>query len=176
MLSDIMILDCACGLNPVENTRDFTVHVDIERTYLGKKNAADNIVDAHHLPFKNNSFDIVYSAHTLEHCQHPLIVLREFRRVAPLLVIKVPNATYNRGGLNEDDGHLYSWTSKSFYQLLKQVYPNVNLKMRKHWKIRGYTRVKGGLAGFWMKQLAIFKTFIFILAAGEPNELEAVCS
>lgn len=37
--------------------------------------------DAHHLPFDDNAFDVVYCRYVLEHVQDPLAVLREMRRV-----------------------------------------------------------------------------------------------
>lgn len=164
------VLDCACGLNPVEGVRD-AVHVDLYRTYCGRKNTADVIADAHFLPFVDGAFTSVFSSHTLEHCVNPVQVLNEFHRVSKILVIKVPNGVFNRGGLNEDDGHLFSWTSKTFFQLLSGVYSVVKLSCRVHWKVRGYSRVHG----LGLKQLAILKTLLFVLVVGEKNELEAVC-
>lgn len=164
------MLDCACGLNPVEGVKD-AVHVDLCRTYMGKKNCADVIADAHFLPFRDGVFSAVFSSHTLEHCCNPLLVLKEFSRVGKVLVIKVPNGAFNRGGLNEDSGHLYSWTSKTFFQLLKCVYGSVKVCERVHWKVRGYARVHG----VGLKQLAVLKTLLFVLVVGEKNELEAVC-
>jgi SAM-dependent methyltransferase len=166
----LTILDCACGLNPVEGASE-VVHVDLFRTYMGKKNCADVIADAHFLPFRDNAFFSVFSSHTLEHCENPMQVLREFRRVGRVLVIKVPNGMFNKGGLNEDDGHIFSWTSKTFYQLLRKIYATVRLRGRVHWGVRGYARVHG----LGLKQLAILKTLLFVLVLGEQNELEAVC-
>ena len=165
-----MILDCACGLNPVEGAKD-VVHVDIERFYMGKKNCADIIADAHCLPFRDGVFNAVFSSHTLEHCRNPLQVLGEFRRVGKVLVIKVPNGSNHKDGLNEDDGHLFSWNYVTFRQLLLCVYRVVRMRENIAWKVRGYARVHG----IGLKQLAILKTFLFVLATGADNELEAVC-
>jgi SAM-dependent methyltransferase len=151
----LTVLDCACGLNPVEGVND-AVHVDLFRTYEGRKNCADVIADAHFLPFVDGAFTAVFSAHTLEHCENPRQVLKEFHRVGKVLVIK---------------GHLFSWSSKTFYQLLRSVYGVVKLTGHVHWKIRGYARVHG----IGLKQLAILKTLLFVLVLGEKNELEAIC-
>ena len=55
-----------------------SIGVDIRKT----KNT-DIIADAHHLPFKNSSFDHVYSSHTIEHFSHQEIesILYEWIRI-----------------------------------------------------------------------------------------------
>lgn len=47
--------------------------------------------DAHHLPFKDKSFDTVCLAEILEHVRDPVRVLSEARRVGKLVLITVPN-------------------------------------------------------------------------------------
>jgi SAM-dependent methyltransferase len=45
------------------------------------------VADAMHLPFKDDSFSSVFSGHTIEHVQNPLLMLREMCRVAKRKVI-----------------------------------------------------------------------------------------
>ncbi|HEX8949588.1 MAG TPA: class I SAM-dependent methyltransferase, partial [Dissulfurispiraceae bacterium] len=45
------------------------------------KPGLDIIADAHHLPFRNGSFDIVYSIAVLEHVRKPWLVAEEIERV-----------------------------------------------------------------------------------------------
>lgn len=111
-----MILDVGCGSNPSGD-----VNCDLKR---GRVNI---ICDAEHLPFKDKAFVTVYSSHCLEHIQQPLAALREFQRVATFIVLKVPNADYNRNGWCEDQGHLYTWNSRSLTNLLSYVFRKVSV-------------------------------------------------
>lgn len=45
------------------------------------------IADAQHLPIKDESFSVVFSSHTIEHVQNPLLMLREMCRVSKRKVI-----------------------------------------------------------------------------------------
>lgn len=44
-------------------------------------------VDAMHLPFKDESFNVVFSSHTIEHVQDPFLMFREMCRIARRKVI-----------------------------------------------------------------------------------------
>ena|ERR1700761_202187 len=48
------------------------------------------IFDGYHLPFGDNSFDLVILSHVLEHVEHERLLLRELKRVAAFCVIEVP--------------------------------------------------------------------------------------
>src|ERR1022692_4092903 len=55
-----------------------------------KNLVAANIFDGYHLPFLDNSFDLIILSHVLEHVEHERLLLREMKRVARYCVIEVP--------------------------------------------------------------------------------------
>jgi len=69
-----LILDIGCG----DNKKKKAIGIDCRKT---KK--VDIISDVHALPFKNESFDYIYSSHTIEHISHKKVkkVLEEWVRV-----------------------------------------------------------------------------------------------
>jgi SAM-dependent methyltransferase len=50
------------------------------------------LADAEHLPFKDESFEVAFSSHTMEHVRNPLLMLREMCRVAKRrAIVRVPH-------------------------------------------------------------------------------------
>jgi len=112
-----MILDVGCGSQPKG-------HVNTDRVKTLK---VSNFIqcDAHFLPFRNKSFEVVYASHLLEHCECPLKVLKELGRVAKYIVyLHVP---YGDKHPDDDPTHLYSWTMQSFKNLLSKVFLRVEV-------------------------------------------------
>lgn len=74
--------------------------------------------DAHHLPIRDNVFNIVYSSNVIEHLDYPLDALKEMNRVSKNeIIVIVPNNPI----IKEFDEHLYSWSLTSFTNLLNRV-------------------------------------------------------
>ncbi|HWD88898.1 MAG TPA: class I SAM-dependent methyltransferase [Mucilaginibacter sp.] len=48
------------------------------------------VFDGYHLPFADNTFDLIILSHVLEHVEHERLLLRELKRVANFCVIEVP--------------------------------------------------------------------------------------
>lgn len=96
------ILDLGCGegtrLNLMSgNKKSFGVDIDSYAINLAKKQYprhAFRIYDGKRLPYKDKSFDLVYSAFVLEHTQDPEKFLKEARRVVSpggKLILLCPN-------------------------------------------------------------------------------------
>jgi ubiquinone/menaquinone biosynthesis C-methylase UbiE len=91
-----MILDVGCGSKPTGD-----VNVDFFKggwnpqtgdqkrgEYVDTHNINNFVLaDACHLPFKDESFNVAFSSHTIEHVQNPLLMLREMCRVAKRKVV-----------------------------------------------------------------------------------------
>ncbi len=85
-----------------------------DRTSIRTK--ADVIADAHFLPFRERSFDEVYSSHLIEHVWNPAGFLRECERIArKRVVIKCPSRWAK--GHRRNQFHLWSMTRKWFARM-----------------------------------------------------------
>jgi len=125
-----MILDVGCGSRP---KGDVNIDLYIQPTHRGDETTAPDpksiknfiLADSNFLPFRDESFSIVYSSHLLEHCIQPYKVLQEFKRVSKAIVyIEVP---YGPRNPNDCPFHLYSWDSNSLRHLLLKVFPHVTV-------------------------------------------------
>jgi ubiquinone/menaquinone biosynthesis C-methylase UbiE len=69
----LRVLDVGCGDNPKGNVNlDLFFYVKCENFI---------IADAHHLPFKNSSFEKVFSKHCVEHLENPFEFFEEAKRI-----------------------------------------------------------------------------------------------
>lgn len=145
------ILNIGC-----KNLREGTTNVDIEPSPI-----TDCLCDAHTLPFLDKTFDKVIIRHCLEHCERPLDVLREAKRVAKTVVeIYIPNSHYHRRHQLSSQ-HLYGWSIVEFENLLSAVFPSL--------------KVHGAFRFVERNRLKTVKTMLLALFYREKNELAAVC-
>jgi len=121
------ILDIGCGSNP-----EGTTNLDL---YTGTTPHHKYIIDpeqikgfhqgnAENLPFMDNSFDLAIMSHVLEHTINPDKALQEAARVAPRLILRVPNNPVQR----EHKEHLYTWSITSLNNLLHRHFSKVEIK------------------------------------------------
>jgi len=81
------------------------------------------LFDGYHLPFEDNSVDLIILSHVLEHVEHERLLLREIKRVARYCVIEVP-LDY-RAGVDKRIkhflayGHINVYTPTSLRYLLR---------------------------------------------------------
>jgi hypothetical protein len=89
-----------------------------------------HVASAYELPFKNRSFELVFSSQVLEHLKGPGKPLREFARVADKwLLLSVPYEPVFRTltwfsiklGLGGDPGHVNHWTPSRWRQFTQQA-------------------------------------------------------
>lgn len=115
--ADSNILDIGCG--PGSLTNDFAakcpqgsvIGVDISDEVVRiamasehRENVSYEIVDTYHLPYRDNSFDVVHAHQVLQHVNKPVALLTEMSRVVrPTGIIAVRDSQYSA----------FEWTPKS---------------------------------------------------------------
>jgi SAM-dependent methyltransferase len=85
-LSDKRLLEIGAGsgyqLAKLQKITQQALGVDIfESNYADVRSADVVLYDGHHLPFPDQSFDVIFSSNTLEHISHLEEIHREFKRV-----------------------------------------------------------------------------------------------
>lgn len=141
-LSPKTILDVGCGEGFILN--ELTLKhvgqkiegVDNSKTALslGKKlfpRLSLKYADIYHLPYQNNSFDLVVCLEVLEHLKNPEKALDEILRVSKgSVIISVPNEPFfrisnllrgkNLARWGNDTQHINHWNPSSFKEFLKK--------------------------------------------------------
>lgn len=81
--SSVLEVGCGCGdaLHEVGRNK-FSVGLDINPEYLKELKMNRVLGDAHFLPFRNNSFDLVYCHFALMWFQKPALAIKEMARVS----------------------------------------------------------------------------------------------
>lgn len=86
-------LDIACGDGWIESIAPNTVSVDFSKNALLKARQKGGkhlvLADSHHLPFKNDSFDVCICAGSLEHFENPKLAIAEMSRVSKIQILTV---------------------------------------------------------------------------------------
>lgn len=85
----VVILEVGCGGGQmrqyIESLKHQYIGIDISKTrvqkYLQEYGGPDILCDAHVLPFKDQTFDVVYSVAVAEHLTCPYFVVKEIARV-----------------------------------------------------------------------------------------------
>jgi len=81
--------------------------------------------DGYSVPYGDKQFDIAIATHVLEHAEHPILLLKELKRVAKYIFIEVP-LEYNFQGIMDSDqalkyGHINYYNPWLFSMLLKHA-------------------------------------------------------
>lgn len=129
------VLDVGCGtgavLSEIQRRKLGTEHIGID-VGTSKEHVdpqARNLVllqyDGKTIPFQDNSFDLTYSSHVLEHVLNPRMFLQEMSRVSKKVIyVEVPcemhiRRTYRSIQSSLDIGHINSYTVETFLVLLQ---------------------------------------------------------
>ncbi len=84
-----------------------------------KNKYIDIIVDAHYLPFRDNTFDLIICEHLLEHVKKPWVVIEEIYRITKIggiVYIEVPFMTPYHGRPH----HYFNMTKEGVEQLCEK--------------------------------------------------------
>lgn len=133
-----IILEIGCGGGQMRDflrTRGYRyVGTDLSKTQLGLKDhgGADILCDAHFLPFRDNSFDLVYSSALTEHLACPYLVAQEVARCLK------PGGYYLGNG-----SFLEPWHNDSFFHMsplgIFELLTQAKLQPIHIWPGRGYS-------------------------------------
>lgn len=164
-----MILDVGCGGSPKGDVNCDLFFGESPHTTQTITKAPNFIrCDAEKLPFRDESFPCVYSGGCVEHLKHPYSAIEEFSRVSQKWVyIKVPNSP---GMVMQRKCHLYAWDATTLENLLREVFPRVEIYQGTPQNELLNGRVLG-LSKLWL--LRRFLSFLFrhLIA----NDLTAIC-
>ena len=127
------VLDIGCGggvsLSLIKVFNPFLHLVGLEGSNSGKdvwdlRGLDVKVGDIYKLPFKDKSFDTVYSSHVLEHCEEPKRVISETIRVASKRIIHiVPDGNVDEK--NFGSRHIHKYNRINFLEL----FDNKSLKI-----------------------------------------------
>jgi len=122
-----MIIDIGCGGRPKGDVNiDLFFKENPHTVFKIEPRKIRNfiIADAHQLPIRSNSFDLAICHHVLEHLINPAQALREMKRIAKSVFIKIPNSP-----IREHEKHLYTWSETSIRNLLSLYFNHVETWM-----------------------------------------------
>ena len=125
-------LDLGCGSAIVANAFKNSFNLDLTGADIVDKRVFQipfKLYDGKNLPFEDNSFDSVLISYVLHHCQDPVIVLKEAKRVAQgniLIYEDLPENIFS--------SLLCKLHGKSFAWLFQEKKESCNFKKDKEWK------------------------------------------
>lgn len=116
------LLDIGCGEKPYRGVFSSQIEnyigIDLPQT-LHSKHDIDVFANAHHLPFKKNTFDTVLCLEVLEHVERPLEVLKEIYTILKkggILILSTPQNYW----LHKDPLDFYRFTQEGLIEVVKK--------------------------------------------------------
>lgn len=92
-MNDLSIKNTVLNLGSGSGLFDSEIRVPMINLDIIKNKRTDVVADAHHLPFKDNAFDCIFSNAVLEHVKRPWEVAKEMERVVKTggyIVVNLP--------------------------------------------------------------------------------------
>jgi len=169
------ILDIGCGSSPKGDVncdlyRTKTPHIMEEHTIVSRKIPNFVLCDLQHLPFKDNSFDIVNASQVIEHILEPALMLKEMKRVSKgMVTLDVPNL--RRLTAEQNQYHLYSWSDKTLQNLLMLFFDDVTIEGAEYASYLPSELLKKPGVGLFLE---LFESFIYRLFG--PPFIKAICA
>ncbi|MFH1749720.1 MAG: class I SAM-dependent methyltransferase [bacterium] len=98
-----------------------------------------------HIPYKDNSFDLVVCCEVLEHLEEPASALKELKRVGRNYILSVPNEPWFSGmnlmrgrhitNLGCHPEHVQKWSTKAFTKFVGRELKIIEVKSSFPWTI-----------------------------------------
>lgn len=119
-----------------------------------------SLFDGYHVPYADNSFDIAYMSHVVEHVEHPRQLLYEAARVAKHIFVEVPLEDTKRlpnDYVADSVGHINFYSPKTIRRLLQSSNLHVLAQLTNNPSKATYRYQKGrkGLIDFYIKDFLI---------------------
>lgn len=134
---------------------------------------------AYKLPFKQESFDIVVNCEVIEHLQEPEKMLVEIKRVLKKEGKLVLTTPYRLTETPQDHNHVKEYFPDEINKMLKEYFPNVEIKLTHHMFWRAlYTYpvslYKRRPLGKWFVNtiVLLFGWNPFMIDHGEPGKFD----
>ena len=162
---DSKVLEFGCGLGHniyfVKNSKGY----DISKFAVDfcTKKGIDSTTKINEI--KDNSFDVVFSCHVLEHLENPLetigLMSKKLKKGGKLITI-IPVEKRNRHSFKMDENqHLYCWTFQTFNNLLirsgLKPIENTYLRGSGYKKLLPFSAISFSLYLFLTRVVAFFK-------------------
>jgi SAM-dependent methyltransferase len=175
---DAMVLDVACGtgygaglLRHGGAQCVVSLEYSLDALRFGQNRYALHAIraDAHLLPLRGNTYDVVACFETIEHLPRPEEFLTEVRRILRpdgTLLISTPNARRTNGG---NPYHVREYTLEELTGLLRRARLRVESTYGQRWRLAGraFERVRGLRRLAWEVERRSFVTR-FPSAFAEP--------
>lgn len=172
------ILDVGCGKSKIAHRYkfpDYNFSGNITGLDFQKDEAVDVVCDLNKgkLPFKDNTFDIVYTHHVLEHIQNIIPLIYEIHRILKpggRFLIVVPHISYMNSLGDLTHVRLFGWNSFDSFIFGKhaQIRNNGSFRLIKRKIVFGKVYKKIGIEAFANKFPETYNDFLTgILTARE---------